>query len=128
MKKIINERKRGIWVFFWIVIISSIFIFLISQNTFFFSDHVGDKAWHVTISVLIVSLVVLGFIGSKRIKNKLGRNYVFAGFIILILGELFELSLNLVGIDLTDHLVSRSLWSMTGLIAILYGFREGLEK
>ena len=123
-----NEKKEGIWVFFWIVITFSIVMFFISQYTFFFSDHIGDKVWHVAISALIVSLVVLGLIGTKRIKNKLGRTYVFAGFIILILGELFEFSLNLAGIDLTAHLVSRSLWIMTGLIAILYGFREGLEK
>jgi len=124
----INEEKNKMWVFFWIVIIFSIIIFFISQYTYFLSGYVSDKGEHIATSVLIVSLVVVGLIGAKRIKNKLGRTYVSAGFIILILGELFELSLNLAGIDLTAHLVSRSLWIMTGLIAILYGFREGLEK
>jgi len=123
-----NNGGKEIWIFFWVVVTFSIVMFFISQYTFFFSDHIGDKVWHVAISALIVSLVVLGLIGAKRIKNKLGRNYVFAGFIILLLGELFEFSLNLAGIDLTIHLVNRSLWIMTGLIAILYGFREGLEK
>lgn len=122
IKKQNKKNNLGKWIFFWVVLI-------LGTSLFFFhgiTEVIGDKAYHLIITLVNIPFIVFVILISTKIKNLISKKYILFGGVILIFAELFDLlSFFLLGnLGLSSYLVSRSFFTVVGLFLVLYGFKE----